>query len=78
MSQIERAALKHLHYHLYNRQLVGSRRITEGAQPALNPVTTWRGGMSADGRQVQEGGDIFHLGLIHVIAWQNQHNVVTQ
>ena len=42
MIQIERAALKHLHYHLYNRQLVGSRRITQEAQPALNP---WRGGM---------------------------------
>ena len=32
VGQIERVAPKHIHYHMYNKQLIGSCYLTQGAQ----------------------------------------------
>ena len=55
MGQIERVALKYIHYHVENRHLVGSCCLTEGAQPGA----LWQArGVGWGGREVQEGGNI--------------------
>ena len=55
VGQIERVAPKHIHYHMYNKQLIGSCYLTQGAQAG----TLWqpRGvGWGGSWREVQEGG----------------------
>ena len=67
VGQVERGALKHIYYHMWNRWLMGMRCTAQGAQHS----TLWqRRGARWCGGKVREGGDIIYSWLIHVIVWQ--------
>ena len=54
MGGIERLALKHLHYHVQKRQLVGSCCVTHSLG-LCGDLEGWDGG-----REAQDGGEYMH------------------
>ena len=68
VEQIERVALKPIHCHVSNRQLVGSCPYSPGSS-AWCPATTQRGGGSVGRSFKREGTDVY-LRLIHVVIRQ--------
>ena len=70
VGRTERVALKHVHYHMKNREPVGIYCMTQGAQ-ILCSVTTQRGGRRWEkGRRSRREGTHIYLWLIHVTIWQ--------
>ena len=65
----ERIALKHTHYHRWNREPVGVWCVTRGTR-SRRSVTSWRGGVGREtGEEVRREETHVFPWLIHVDVW---------
>ena len=78
VGQTERAALTYIHYYVENRQQVGSRCITQGAQSGdlWQPRGVgWGGGQEGGSRR---RGHMYTCGWFTLLHGRNQNNIVKQ
>ena len=74
MRPTERVALTYIHYHLWNRQLVGSCCIAQGAQ--LGALWWWP--REVGGGKSQREGIYVYFSLFMLLFSRNQYNIVKQ